>query len=80
MFKVGDPVEFIDQKKRSIHQGLVTVVTSRGARVRDPRMQSRETEDQAEWFPFRAPNGSHLRAYSGKLDGPSSIEDIVRAG
>lgn len=76
----GDKVQFIDHKGRSCHQGIVTAVTTKGARVRDPRMQSFEFADLAEWFPFSAPNGGKLVAYEGTLSGPSSIEDLIRSG
>ena len=79
MFKIGDKVEFIGPKRRSIHQGIVTEVTTRGARVRDPRMQGDGWDEQAEWFPFSAPNGSHLRPFAGRLDGPSCIELLIRS-
>lgn len=77
---IGDKVQFIDHKGRSCHQGVVTAITTKGARVRDPRMQSADTGDLAEWFPFSAPNGGKLIPYQGSLNGPSSIEDLIRAG
>jgi len=79
MFKLFDKVEFIDKKRRSIHQGLVTGLTSHGAHVLDPRMQTEGCAEQAEWFAFKCAEG-YLQTFTGSLTGPSTIQDMVRAG
>ena len=57
--------EVFNGKNISIKKGLVARLTTAGAYVYDPKEPKKETPDSAEWFPYKAPNGTRTSVFDG---------------